>query len=221
MLTLFTVIALSYLIGSIPTSILVGRVLRGIDIREVGSKNAGATNVYRVLGLGPALFVGIVDGAKGAAAVLLISRIAVGEVALDPGLIQIAAGMSVVAGHIWTVFAGFRGGRGVMTAAGAWIALAPIPVLIAVGVWCILTFSTGYVSVGSISAAAVLPIALFVGRFGLGAEISNALLGFGCVVGGLLILRHRANIGRLLRGEENRFGKRGKTSKPFTTESHG
>ena len=183
--------------------------MRGIDIREVGSRNAGATNVYRVMGLGPALFVGIVDGAKGAAAVLLISQIAIGRGMLDPGLIQIATGMSVVVGHIWTVFAGFKGGRGVVTAAGVWMALAPIPVLIALGVWCILTFSTGYVSVGSISAAAVLPIALFVGRFGLNAEISNALLGFGCAVGGLLILRHRANIGRLIRGEENRFGKKG------------
>jgi len=207
--TLFAVIVVSYLVGSIPTSILVGRALRGIDIREVGSRNAGATNVYRVMGLGPALFVGIVDGAKGAAAVLLISQIAIGRGMLDPGLIQIATGMSVVVGHIWTVFAGFKGGRGVVTAAGVWMALAPIPVLIALGVWCILTFSTGYVSVGSISAAAVLPIALFVGRFGLNAEISNALLGFGCAVGGLLILRHRANIGRLIRGEENRFGKKG------------
>ena len=214
MLTLLVVIVLSYLLGSIPTSILVSRILRGIDIREFGSKNAGATNVYRVMGLGPALFVGIVDGAKGAAAVLLISRIAIGGAALDPGSIQIAAGMSAIVGHSWTVFAGFKGGRGVMTAAGAWIALAPIPVLIAVAVWCILTFSTGYVSVGSISAAAVLPIALFVGRFGLNAEISNALLGFGCAVGGLIILRHRANIGRLIRGEENRFGKRGKTNPP-------
>ena len=209
MLTLLVVIVLSYLLGSIPTSILVSRISRGIDIREFGSKNAGATNVYRVMGLGPALFVGIVDGAKGAAAVLLISRIAIGRGTLDPGLIQIATGMSVVVGHIWTVFAGFKGGRGVVTAAGVWIALAPIPVLIALGVWCILTFSTGYVSVGSISAAAVLPIALFVGRFGLNAEISNALLGFGCAVGGLLILRHRANIGRLIRGEESRFGKKG------------
>ena len=210
MLTLFAVITSSYLLGSIPTSILVCRVLKGMDIREFGSKNAGATNVYRVMGWGPALFVAIVDGAKGAVAVLFVSRIAIGEAALDPGLMQIAAGMSAVVGHIWSLFAGFKGGRGVMTAAGVWLALAPIPVLIALGVWCLLTFSTGYVSVGSISAAAALPIALFVGRFGLHANISNPLLAFGCVVGGLLVLRHRANIGRLIRGEENRFGKKGK-----------
>jgi glycerol-3-phosphate acyltransferase PlsY len=142
-------------------------------------------------------------------AVLFVSRIAIGEAALDPGLMQIAAGMSAIVGHSWTVFAGFKGGRGVMTAAGVWLALTPIPVLIALGVWCLLTFSTGYVSVGSISAAAALPIALFVGRFGLQADISNPLLAFGCVVSGLLVLRHRANIGRLIRGEENRFGKKG------------
>ncbi len=208
MLTLFAVIVSSYLLGSIPTSILVCRVLKGMDIREFGSKNAGATNVYRVMGWGPALFVAIVDGAKGAMAVLFVSRIAIGQAALDPGILQIAAGMSAIVGHSWTVFAGFKGGRGVMTAAGVWLALAPIPVLIALGVWCLLTFSTGYVSVGSISAAAALPIALFVGRFGLQSDISNPLLAFGCVVGGLLVLRHRANIGRLIRGEENRFGKR-------------
>ena len=166
--------------------------------------------MYRVMGWGPALFVAIVDGAKGAVAVLFLSRIAIGQAVLDPGLMQIAAGMSAVVGHIWSLFAGFRGGRGVITAAGVWLALAPIPVLIALGVWCLLTFSTGYVSVGSISAAAVLPIALFVGRFGLQSDISNPLLAFGCVVGGLLVLRHRANIGRLIRGEENRFGKKGK-----------
>ncbi|MCD6334837.1 MAG: glycerol-3-phosphate 1-O-acyltransferase PlsY [Candidatus Latescibacteria bacterium] len=221
MLTVVAVIVLSYLLGSIPTSILVCRVLKGIDIRKFGSKNAGATNVYRVMGWGPALFVAIVDGAKGAIAVLFVSRIAIGQAVLDPGLIQIAAGMSAVVGHIWSLFAGFKGGRGVMTAAGVWFALAPIPVLIALGVWCLLTFSTGYVSVGSISAAAVLPIALFVGRFGLQADISNPLLAFGCVVGGLLVLRHSANIGRLIRGEENRFGKRTRTKKPSTTDKHG
>ena len=208
MLTLFATIVISYLLGSIPTSIVVCRVLKGMDIREFGSKNAGATNVYRVMGWGPALFVAIVDGAKGAMAVLFVSRIAIGQAALDPGILQIAAGMSAIVGHSWTVFAGFKGGRGVMTAAGVWLALAPIPVLIALGVWCLLTFSTGYVSVGSISAAAALPISLFVGRFGLQADLSNPLLAFGCVVGGLLILRHSANIGRLIRGEENRFGKR-------------
>ncbi|MCK5329690.1 MAG: glycerol-3-phosphate 1-O-acyltransferase PlsY [Candidatus Latescibacteria bacterium] len=219
MLTLFAIIVSSYLLGSIPTSILMCRVLKGIDIREFGSKNAGATNVYRVMGWGPALFVAIVDGAKGAVAVLFVSRIAIGEPALDPGLLQIAAGMSAVVGHIWSLFAGFKGGRGVMTAAGVWLALAPIPILIALGVWCLLTFSTGYVSVGSIAAAATLPIALFVGRFGLQADISNPLLAFGCVVGGLLILRHRANIGRLIRGEENRFGKKGKVEVKVKAEN--
>ena len=221
MLTLFAIIVVSYLLGSIPTSILACRVLKGIDIREFGSKNAGATNVYRVMGWGPALFVALVDGAKGAVAVLFVSRIAIGQAVLDPGQMQIAAGMSAVVGHIWSLFAGFKGGRGVMTAAGVWLALAPIPILIAMGVWCLLTFSTGYVSLGSISAAAALPLALFVGRFGLQADISNSLLAFGCVVGGLLVLRHRANIGRLIRGEENRFGKRGRTSKASTTDNHG
>ncbi|MFH1008670.1 MAG: glycerol-3-phosphate 1-O-acyltransferase PlsY [Candidatus Latescibacterota bacterium] len=207
MLTWVTVILLSYLLGSIPTGILVGRA-KGKDIRAIGSKNAGATNVYRTMGWGPALLVALVDGGKGAIAVLFVSRISVGEAHLDPGLLQIAAGMSAVVGHIWSLFAGFRGGRGVMTAGGVWVALAPIPVLIALGVWCMVTFSTGYVSAGSIAASLTLPVGLFVARFGLHAEISNALLVFGCVIGGLLILRHRANIGRLIRGEENRFGKR-------------
>jgi len=201
------VIVLSYVLGSFPTSIVVGRLLRGIDIREHGSGNAGATNVYRVMGLGSALLVGLVDVGKGLVAVLVLSRIGT-ETALGTTVIQILAGLAAIAGHIWPVFAGFRGGRGVLTAAGVLIGLVPVAVFAAVVVWGGVTFSTGYVSLGSISAALTLSVVLLLGRFGLGGNPSDELLLFGCLVSVLIILRHRPNIRRLLRGEENRFGRR-------------
>lgn len=201
------VIALSYVLGSFPTSIVAGRLLKGIDIREHGSGNAGATNVYRVMGLGPAVLVGLVDVGKGLMAVLVVSRIGTGTI-LGTIVLQILAGLAAIAGHIWPVLAGFRGGRGVLTAAGVLIGLVPGAVVAAVVVWGIVTFSTGYVSLGSISAALTLSVMLFLGRFGLGRYPSNELLLFGCLVSVLIILRHWANIGRLLRGEENRFGRR-------------
>ena len=134
------VIVLSYVLGSFPTSIVVGKWLKGIDIRKHGSGNAGATNVYRVMGLGPALLVGLVDMGKGLAALLVLPRMATGTT-----LLQILAGLAAIAGHIWPVFAGFRGGRGVITAAGVLIGLAPVAVLAAAAVWGIVTFFTGYV----------------------------------------------------------------------------
>lgn len=199
---------LAYLTGSIPTSIIAGKLLRGIDIREHGSRNPGATNTFRVLGKKIGIGVGLIDICKGFVAVSLFPRLLPAGPAADIEIRMIIAAAAVVAGHVWTVFAGFRGGKGVGTSFGALIALAPLPSLVILVVWCALTFGTGYVSLGSIVAAAVLPVAVITegmlrGRVPVPLTVISVMLAL------LVIVRHRANIGRLVRGEENRFGKRG------------
>ncbi|HID11775.1 MAG TPA: glycerol-3-phosphate 1-O-acyltransferase PlsY [Candidatus Latescibacteria bacterium] len=197
-MSLILAFLLSYLLGSLVPGLWVPR-LKGIDIREHGSGNPGATNVYRVLGWKYALPVGITDFGKGLAAVALASHLA-GPLAWGP----ILCGLAAVVGHMWPIFGGFRGGRGVLTAAGALTGLAPLGVLVAVVVWSVVAFSTKYVSLGSISAAVAFPLSLVVQRE-LGVPVSDGLLGLSALVCALIILRHRPNIQRLLRGEEHRF----------------
>jgi glycerol-3-phosphate acyltransferase PlsY len=208
MLSLLIIIVFSYLIGSFPTAILVSQIVMKDDIRNHGSGNAGATNVFRVMGWKPALFVVLVDVGKGIIAVLFISKIGGNTLSLDHILVQILAGLSAIVGHIWTVFAGFRGGKGVGTAFGVLLVLAPWASLCTLVVWLLLVFSTRIVSIGSISAGIVFPGILFLQRYVLDTAIPDALLILGIVLGILVVITHRSNIGRLIRGEENRFGKK-------------
>lgn len=191
----------SYFVGAIPTSYLVGRWLKGIDLREHGSKNLGATNVYRTLGWKYAIPVGLFDVAKGAVPVLLFGP-KVPEVAYFP----VWCGVAAVVGHVFSVFVRFKGGKGVATAAGMVIGLAPLAFPVVLIIWALVVWLTGYVSLGSIIAAAVFPFAdwwLHPGRRGaVTLLIDLALAGF-------IIWKHRVNIQRLLAGTENRFGKRG------------
>lgn len=204
-----TLLLAAYLLGSIPTSIITGKLLRGIDIREHGSRNPGATNTFRVLGKKIGIAVGLIDIFKGFAAVAFLPAILPSDTSVAPDIQAILAGLAAIAGHVWTVFAGFKGGKGVGTAFGVFIGLAPLPALIVVVVWCVLTFGTGYVSVGSIAAAAALPVSVIcVGLWRGGLSVPLAVFSAG--VAALVIIRHRANMARLLRGEENRFGKRGR-----------
>ena len=212
MLNVITVFVLSYLLGSIPTSIITGKVLRGIDIREHGSGNAGGTNVFRVLGWKPGLFVMIADTLKGFIATYFVSRLAGGSVPLDFGIVQLIAGCAAIAGHIWTVFARFRGGKGVGTAAGMLLALYPFAFLICLGIFAAVLFSTRIVSVGSMSAAIALPVVLSVFRYVLQKPIAGSLYGFSFFAAALILFTHRANIKRLLNGTENRFGRKGNRS---------
>lgn len=203
-------LALAYLIGSIPTSIIAGKLTRGIDIRDYGSKNPGATNTFRVLGKKIGITVGLIDIFKGFFAAFFLPALLPSDTWASADIRCLAAGMAAVFGHMWTVFAGFRGGKGVGTAFGVFLGLAPIASLITLAVWCGLTFGTGYVSVGSIAAAVALPVSVVVvgirsGSLSIPLSVVAGLLGL------IVIVRHRANIGRLMRGEENRFGKRGKT----------
>jgi glycerol-3-phosphate acyltransferase PlsY len=208
--TLLAILLLSYLLGSIPTAIIVGRLKAGIDIRRHGSGNAGATNVYRVLGLGPAVIVILVDVGKGLAAVLLATRIELGPPALlSPLLLQLLAGGAAVVGHVWTVFAGFRGGKGVGTTIGALAAVAPKAVAIALVVWIVLLVTVRIMSVASLSAALTLPLVSWLWQTRPDGSTSIELVLFTSVIALFIFFTHRSNIGRLLKGEEPRLGRGG------------
>jgi glycerol-3-phosphate acyltransferase PlsY len=213
MASFLVILVLSYLVGSIPTSILAARWLRGIDIRQHGSGNAGATNVFRVLGPGPGSAVMLIDLLKGVFAVGVIARlrIAGGEppAFMDPngdGWLMVAAGGAAVLGHIYTLYAGFKGGKGVATGAGVAAALAPVPVLVGVGLFALIVWTTRYVSLASMAAAASLPLTQVVREWVFGVDVSAPTMWFCAIVPFLILFTHRANIGRLLHGTESRIG---------------
>jgi len=201
-------LAASYLIGAIPTSYLVGKWFRGIDLREHGSRNLGATNLYRTLGWKFAIPVGVFDVLKGALPVLLFGP-KVAEIPYFP----IWCGISAVVGHVFSVFVGFKGGKGVATAAGMVIGLAPLAFPVVLGIWVLVVWLTGYVSLGSIIAALSFPPADWLLH---PARRSAVTVAFDVALAAFIIWKHRQNIQRLLAGTENRFGKRGST-KPAPT----
>jgi glycerol-3-phosphate acyltransferase PlsY len=188
----------SYFIGAIPNSYLAGRLFMGIDLREHGSGNLGATNVWRTLGPKFAIPVGILDSAKGAVPVLFIAPLA-----SDARLFALACGIMAVVGHVFSIFVGFKGGKGVATAAGVMLGLTPLAVLVTTIVWLVLVWTTGYSSLGSIVAAAILPLAAW-----LLHPADRDLVWVQALVALAIIWFHRANIRRLLAGTESRFGKR-------------
>lgn len=211
MFYLFIILILSYLAGSIPTAIMVSKVVMKDDIRNHGSGNAGATNVFRVMGWKPALFVVLVDIGKGTLATMVFASLWTGIIPLDGLLIRLLAGLAAIVGHIWTVFAGFRGGKGMGTAFGVLIGLAPTASLVSLVIWLILVFATRIVSIGSLSAGLVFPGTLFVQKYLLNENVPAMLLIMGVLLGILVFVTHRSNIGRLIRGEENRFGSQTKS----------
>ena len=207
----FIVPAASYLIGSIPFGYLIGR-LHGIDIRKVGSGNIGATNVTRSIGKIAGKICFFLDFLKGALPVVLVNM-AFEE---NTANLALAAGLAVILGHVFPIYLRFRGGKGVATAAGVALALAPYPLLCALAVWVVTFLTSRDLSLASIVAAASLPIiaALFFG-LGIGTPfpLANSTVFFFALIAFLAILRHISNIKRLLNGTENRFdsgaGKRG------------
>jgi glycerol-3-phosphate acyltransferase PlsY len=190
-------LALSYLIGAFPTSFLAGRLFRGIDLREHGSRNLGATNVYRILGWKYAIPVGLIDILKGALPVWLFGS-------REPGIIlfPLLCGLAAVLGHVFSIFVGFKGGKGVATAAGVVLALAPWGLLAVTVVWALLVRLTGYVSLASVAAAALFPLAAWLLHESRGLELSAFI-----VLAAFIVWKHRANIRRLAAGTENRFGR--------------
>lgn len=210
MLELILLLLVSYVIGSTPTSIIVGKIVRGIDIREHGSGNAGGTNVFRVLGWKPALVVVTIDIFKGwLPAAVLATTLFQGELAFNNiGLLQILCGFAAVLGHTYTIFAGFRGGKGVGTLAGMLLALFPIAFPLCLLVFIITLILTGYVSVSSMIAAVSLPVFLLALPPLTDIEPAQfTLVVFGLLVPFFVIFTHRSNLVRLRAGTENRFEK--------------
>ncbi|MCK4385063.1 MAG: glycerol-3-phosphate 1-O-acyltransferase PlsY [candidate division Zixibacteria bacterium] len=209
MLTILVIIIFSYLLGSIPSAVIISKAFKGIDIRDHGSKNAGFTNVYRVLGALPATFVLIVDIGKGMAAVLLITQISFDPVALNLISLKILAGILVILGHVFPIFAGFKGGKGIATGLGALLSLIPLEVTLALILFITIVTITRYISLGSLSAVSFIFLALLLERYYLDKNVPLELIGMIFFLTVFIFHNHRANIKRLLNGTENKFGKKG------------
>ena len=208
MMSLALLLVLSYLLGAFPSSIVYGRVFRKVDVREHGSGNAGGTNAWRVLGWKIGLPVMVTDVAKGALASLLIARIPLGTLPLEFSTVALLCGVAALLGHVFPVYTGFRGGKGVATGAGMLLVNAPIPVAGALGVFAVVLFLFGRVSLASILAAISLPISVvLIERATPAGEYPVLLLTLTIALALFILITHRANIRRLLRGEEKAFSK--------------
>ena len=200
-MTLILALVAAYALGSIPAAYIAGK-WKGIDLRKHGSGNLGATNVFRVLGprIGGAVFA--FDMLKGAVPVLFFWRYVDASIA-SPVIIQILCGVAAIAGHVRPLWLGFgKGGKGVATAGGVFLALAPIETGLALAAFALTLFASGYVSLGSMIAAVLLPVLLFI-RDGV-----SPLFIVCALIAVFVFWTHRANIQRLRQGTENRFGKR-------------
>ncbi|BBB92980.1 MAG TPA: glycerol-3-phosphate 1-O-acyltransferase PlsY [Methylomusa anaerophila] len=193
------IIIASYLVGSIPNGLIVGKLMRGVDLRQFGSKNIGATNAYRVLGPWPAFWVFLTDALKGIVGVLL------GQLLSGTALAQLAGGMAAIAGHNWSIYLKFKGGRGVATSLGVIAVITPQATLIVFIVWMLIVYFTRYVSLASIVAAALAPVCIWL----LGGQ--QEFFYFAVVAALFVIIRHRPNVERLLKGEEPKIKAAGST----------
>lgn len=203
-----TGILISYLLGSIPSAYLFGRVLKGIDIRKHGSGNVGATNAMRVLGKGPGIAVFIIDTLKGFVAVAVLGNMLLAKgVPVSGDVLGLLLALACVFGHNWTIFLGFKGGKGVATTAGTLIAMAVrTPALlkvlgIAIAVWLLTMIITRTVSVATLLATVTFPVATAF------LNLSRVYLWTGIILCVLIILRHTSNIRRLVQGKELTFKK--------------
>ena len=196
---------LSYLLGSIPVAVWMGKIVRGIDIRDHGSGNAGATNALRVLGTKYGVLVLAMDMVKGLLAVLVVSKIGQMEFASYPNLLPVLAGSCAILGHVFPVTTGFRGGKGVGTAAGVMLALAPVVTLCVLVLWAAIVAATRYVSVASMVAAISLPLLLILMKVVFENDPGRAITSFSVIIALAVLIRHHGNIGRLLAGKENKL----------------
>lgn len=192
-------VALSYLIGSFPTSFIMTKVFRGIDIRSVGSRNAGATNVLRTAGKIPALITLIVDILKGYLVVTVVAGFFYSSaIDLDYDFYRSMLGFAAICGHIWPVFLRFRGGKGVATTLGVALGLAPKALLPTVIIWAVVFAITSYVSLASLIALISFPVIAVIFKVSFYIAVFSIAI---CLVS---VYKHRDNIKRLLRGEENK-----------------
>jgi glycerol-3-phosphate acyltransferase PlsY len=207
MVTLLLAMTAGYLLGSVPTGFWVAKVIKGIDIRQHGSGNVGASNVFRTVGKGWGVAVLVIDVLKGfLAARPLASFFYEWDPFLSRFLFSLLVGIAAVSGHNWTFFLRFKGGKGVATSLGMSLGLLPAAALSAFGVWWVVLFMTGYISVSSIAAALSFP--LWVALFYRSLSDFSWVLAL-CVVSALLIVyMHRTNILRLREGSESKVWKR-------------
>jgi len=213
---LITGLLVSYLLGSIPTAYIAGKVLKGVDLRTCGSGNLGATNAFRVLGKNAGTAVLLIDILKGTIAVIVAANLFYSENALVSMNFYIClAAISVVSGHNWTIFLGFKGGKGIATSLGALIAFTLIIphffliIISVVTLWLTIFITSGYVSLASIIASVFLPVIAFF------LQVPIEILIFLSILGIFSLIRHKSNINRLLRKEEHRFNTRIFLSKIF------
>lgn len=211
MLSLSLILLISYFLGSIPGALWSSKALHGVDIRDYGSHNAGATNAFRVVGWQAGVLATIVDMGKG----YLSAGVVASVVRMDPlpalsvfgwetpVIVGLLAGLAAIVGHMFPIFARFEGGKGVNTAAGILLALTPLTILYTMGVFVVVLLSSRYVSLGSITAAVAFPIIVAIRKYGFGVDIDGSLLVVGIVIATAIVVAHRSNIGRLLRGNEN------------------
>ena len=191
-MTLTPILLAAYLLGSIPTGLLLGKMY-GIDVRKEGSGNIGATNLYRTVGRRVGIITLVGDCFKGIIPVLVIKYFAL------PLEVAAWAGLAAFCGHVFSIFLKFKGGKGVATALGVFLGLSPISVAIAVALFVLLMFKWRYVSLGSISAAAVMPFSVYL------LDNSTVLVTVTSIISIIVIARHYENIRRLMAGTENRF----------------
>lgn len=213
MLSILVVFMISYLIGSIPSSLWMGKAFFDVDIREHGSGNAGATNTFRILGWKAGTVVLLFDFGKGLLCTLVISQIAysIGDGPVSfyatwdvDSMLLILCGIGAVAGHMFPVYAGFSGGKGAATACGMLYGIEPISISISLAVFLIVMFTTRYVSLGSILASILYPFSQLTLKYLFDVEIDSSIIIFSSVLAIGIVVKHKANIQRLLQGTENR-----------------
>ena len=201
---IFLIIFVSYLLGSIPTGFLIGKYLKNIDLRTIGSGSTGATNVLRNVGKWPALFVFLIDVGKGLIAVTIAKEIANQDLILidsNQGYLEVLAGISAISGHIWPIWLKGKGGKAVATGLGMFLALSWKVGLASFGIFLLVLAKSKFVSLSSISAAILLPVFMFfyIGNF------MNSYFYISLIVALLVIWKHRTNITRLLNGKESKI----------------
>lgn len=197
-------VVVAYLLGSIPTAVWYGQGFFGIDIRQHGSGNAGATNTFRVLGKRAGTIVMLVDVLKGYTAAIMANLLWYLDVITQKEIMtfEIVFGLVAVIGHLYPIFADFKGGKGVASLLGMVLAIHPEMALVCIGIFLLVVIASQYVSLGSIMAALAFPVLLLLQVFG--QKESPLLIVFGFVVFVMVVLTHQKNIGRLMRGQENR-----------------
>lgn len=213
MWSLIVIVLISYFLGSIPGALWSSKGLHGVDIRNYGSHNAGATNAFRVVGWQAGALATVVDFGKG----FLSAGVVASIIRIDPipnlgifgwesaTVLGLLAGVVAVVGHMFPIFANFEGGKGVNTAAGVLFALTPLTMAITLGIFAVVLFTWRYVSLASITAAVAFPTIVALRRYVFGAELDPSLLLFGSVLGLGIIVAHQSNIRRLWNGTESRI----------------